>query len=294
MSYLRFGAMIATSTVVMFGLMYLNTYVLDHVAFSEIRAYMAILMGATMAVIMMGYMFAQYPSRRANLAIPAGAALALFLVRSQATVGQVSYMRAMIPHHSIAILTSNRATITDPRVRALADESIEAQEREIAEMRYLIAAFDGEIDAPPHVALEPEAPVVSGAAEALAHADASSLAPAPLEPVEIARAQSGTPSCTFHYTADSPPVLTVHARADGQVEGVRKLNGTLIPLRAQSPADPPLVAGVDLAGNGVTMAVTPAPGNPDVNGAGGLRADLLFALDEARTAGYRGVYRCRA
>jgi hypothetical protein len=93
MSHLRFGAMIATSTVVMFGLMYLNTFALDHVAFSETRATMAVLMGATMAVIMMGYMFATYPSRRANLAIIAGAvlvfALALFLVRSQATVGHI-------------------------------------------------------------------------------------------------------------------------------------------------------------------------------------------------------------
>src|SRR5690606_13396815 len=50
-----------------------------------------------------------------------------------------SYMRAMIPHHSIAIMTSERAQIRDPRVRKLADEIIEAQRREIAEMRYLIA-----------------------------------------------------------------------------------------------------------------------------------------------------------
>src|SRR3546814_7149385 len=47
-------------------------------------------------------------------------------------------MRAMIPHHSIAIMTSDRAQIRDPRVRKLADEIIEAQRREIAEMRYLI------------------------------------------------------------------------------------------------------------------------------------------------------------
>ena len=148
MSYLRFGAMIATSTVVMFILMYLNTYALEHVFMSETRVYMAFVMGAAMAVIMLAFMLGMYKDRMANLAIFAGAILvfagALFLVRSQATVGQVSYMKAMIPHHSIAIMTSKRAQITDPRVRKLADEIIAAQQREIAEMRYLIAELEGE------------------------------------------------------------------------------------------------------------------------------------------------------
>ncbi|MFN3573293.1 DUF305 domain-containing protein [Phenylobacterium sp.] len=148
MSYKRFFAMIATSTVVMFGLMYLNTYRLEHVLFSETRVYMAILMGATMAVIMLGFMLGMYKNRAANIAIFAGAAVvfagSLFLVRSQATVSQVSYMRAMIPHHSIAIMTSERAQITDPRVRKLADEIIAAQRREIAEMKYLIAELEKE------------------------------------------------------------------------------------------------------------------------------------------------------
>lgn len=141
-SYLRFAAMIATSTVVMYGLMYLNTYQLDHVTFSETRAYMAVIMGATMAVVMMAYMMGMYPSAGLNIGIMIGAvivfAIALYLVRSQQTVDDVSYMKAMIPHHSIAILTSERARISDPRVRELADEIIEAQRREIDEMRNLI------------------------------------------------------------------------------------------------------------------------------------------------------------
>ena len=148
MSYKRFFAMIATSTVVMCGLMYLNTYRLEHVLFSETRVYMAILMGATMAVIMLGFMLSMYKNRAVNIAIFAGAVVifagSLFLVRSQATVSQVSYMRAMIPHHSIAIMTSERAQITDPRVRKLADEIIAAQRREIAEMKYLIAELEKE------------------------------------------------------------------------------------------------------------------------------------------------------
>lgn len=147
-SYGRFGAMIATSTVVMYGLMYLNTYQLDHIFFSETRLYMALIMGATMAVIMLSFMLRMYTNRSANLGIFAGSVLlfviALWLVRSQATVDDVSYMRAMIPHHSIAILTSENANITDPRVRELADGIIETQREEIAEMKRLIAALENQ------------------------------------------------------------------------------------------------------------------------------------------------------
>lgn len=146
MKYSRFAAMIATSTVVMFGLMYLNTYALAHVRFSETRLYMALVMGATMAVIMLAYMLSMYKNRRINIGIFAGSvvvfAVSLWLVRSQATIGDVAYMKAMIPHHSIAIMTSERANITDPRVRELADGIIETQREEIAEMNRLIADIE--------------------------------------------------------------------------------------------------------------------------------------------------------
>lgn len=146
-SYGRFAAMIATSTVIMYGLMYLNTYQLDHVYFSETRVFMAIYMGAVMAVIMLGYMLNMYKNSRANIGILLGAiavfAGALWLLRSQATVGDVAYMKAMIPHHSIAILTSKRAQIKDPRVRELADGIIETQVREIAEMKALVRDLEG-------------------------------------------------------------------------------------------------------------------------------------------------------
>lgn len=146
MSYRRFAAMIATSTIVMFGLMYLNTYALSHVEFSQTRTWMAVVMGAVMAIIMLGFMWGMYPNRRANLGIVAGAFIvfagALWLVRSQETVGDVAYMKAMIPHHSIAIMTSERAHIRDPEVRRLADRIIDAQIREIAEMQRLVARLE--------------------------------------------------------------------------------------------------------------------------------------------------------
>ena len=144
--YAKFGAMIVTSTVVMYGLMYLNVYEWDHVFFSQTRAYMALVMGAAMAFIMLAFMLKMHANRRANIAIFAGSlvtfALALWLVRSQRTVGDVSWMRAMIPHHSIAVLTSERARISDPRVRALADQIIESQRKEIDEMNALIKELE--------------------------------------------------------------------------------------------------------------------------------------------------------
>ena len=154
MSYARFGAMIATSTLVMFVLMYLNTYQWSHVRFSETRAYMALVMGAAMAVVMLSFMLGMYKSVKWNIGIYLGAivvfAMALGLVRTQVTVEDQSYMRAMIPHHSIAILTSENAQIEDLRVRELADEIISAQRTEIKEMEWLIddIAANGVADTP--------------------------------------------------------------------------------------------------------------------------------------------------
>lgn len=152
MAYRRFGLMIATSTVVMYGLMYLNTYDTSHIWWSQTRAWMALLMGATMAMVMLGFMWSMYRQLQWNLLILGGAVAAfagsLWLVRSQATVGDVSYMKAMIPHHSIAIMTSRRAEISDPRVRELANGIIDAQVREIGQMEALIADIEKHGDAP--------------------------------------------------------------------------------------------------------------------------------------------------
>lgn len=143
-SYARFFAMIGTSIVVMFFLMYVHSYqVLEHARFSDTRVYMALIMGAAMMVIMLAFMLNMYKNRKANIAIFLSAILlfgaALGLVRSQVFVNDVDWMEGMIPHHSIAILTSERAQIDDVRVRELADEIIEAQRREINEMDWLIA-----------------------------------------------------------------------------------------------------------------------------------------------------------
>jgi hypothetical protein len=145
--YLTFTAMIATSTVTMFLLTYTNAFAWDHVRFSEERLYMALLMGSAMALIMLGFMWGMmYSNAKVNVVIIAVALViggsALWLSRSQALVDDAAYMKGMIPHHSIAILTSERAEIDDVRVRRLADGITEAQRREIKEMDWLLADID--------------------------------------------------------------------------------------------------------------------------------------------------------
>jgi Na+/proline symporter len=175
MSYTRFGLMILVSTLVMYVLMYLNTYGVAHVAWSQTRGWMALLMGGVMAIIMMTFMWGMYERKALNWGIVAGAfvvaAGSLWFVRSQATVDDVAYMKAMIPHHSIAVLTSSEANIRDPRVRRLADQIIEAQMQEIAEMRALIADLQARppaADAPNLAPLDANAvPVEEAVAQAL-------------------------------------------------------------------------------------------------------------------------------
>jgi uncharacterized protein (DUF305 family) len=144
--YRNFVLMIAVSSLLMYGVMYLNTWRASDVWFSWSRLFMAMIMTGTMSLVMLGFMRHMYRDRHAN-AIIAMVGLGLIvagtaLVRTQATVGDVAYMKAMIPHHSIAVLTSNRARIRDARVRKLADGIIESQEREIRQMEALVADIE--------------------------------------------------------------------------------------------------------------------------------------------------------
>lgn len=148
-SYTKFVLMLAASFVAMYITMYLNTYSIDHVYFSLTRFYMGCLGISTMAIIMFVAMRDMYKNKKKNIAIVAGSIVlfisALALVRAQSPfIKDVLWMKAMIPHHSIAILTSERAAIKDPEVRKLADEIIEAQRREIAEMKEMISRLQNE------------------------------------------------------------------------------------------------------------------------------------------------------
>lgn len=147
-NYGKFGIMILTSTFLMYWLMFLNVFQFEHITLSETRIYMALIMGSVMAIVMMSFMWPMYKNKKVNSIILAGSAvifaLSLWLVRSQVLIEDTGWMKAMIPHHSIAILTSERANISDPRARELADTIIKTQREEIAEMQRLIEELENE------------------------------------------------------------------------------------------------------------------------------------------------------
>lgn len=286
MSYIRFGLMIVTSTVVMFVLMYLNTYAWEHVFFSETRTYMAIMMGATMAVIMLAYMLGMYSNKMLNIAIFVGSvvvfALSLWLVRSQVTVSGPSYMRAMIPHHSIAIMTSERAQIRDPRVRKLADEIIEAQRREIAEMRYLISEVsDGNVVESIYQDPAAEPGTVE---DALSNTLISTLDLAPMPEAEADRVVSAADRCTFNRSPETDPVLWT--AEDGSAAAM-KLNGVLINLDTDGEARN---GAADFSAPGTSVSVRPLGAEADWR----QNAELILRLDQGFEVGYRGFYACGA
>jgi hypothetical protein len=146
MSWGRFAAMIAASTVIMFFLMYQLVYAADHATFSLNRLLSAVIMGAVMTGVMLGFMWKMYEGQGMKVAILGVAVVAAVTLlatnRSQALVGDTAFMKAMIPHHSIAINNARKARISDPRVRELADKIITSQVREIAEMKILIRDID--------------------------------------------------------------------------------------------------------------------------------------------------------
>ena len=140
-TYLRFAAMILTSMVVMYFVMFASVWEWTHIRFSESRVFMAVTMGGTMALVMLAWMLGMYKNTKGNIAVVAGSVLliggGITLDRSQATVDDVDFMTAMIPHHSMAITRSERFQNVDIRVCELAVEISEAQRREIDEMDWL-------------------------------------------------------------------------------------------------------------------------------------------------------------
>jgi hypothetical protein len=161
-TYLRFAAMILTSMVVMYFVMFAGSWEWSHIRFSQSRIFMAITMGGTMGLVMLAWMLGMYRSTKGNIAVVAVSLLliggGIALDRTQATVNDTSFMRGMIPHHSLAITRSERFQNEDVRVCELAVEISEAQRREIDEMDWLIR--DIEENGPATTAAEAEARAV--------------------------------------------------------------------------------------------------------------------------------------
>jgi len=145
-NYKKFALMLFISFVAMYAIMYLNVDQFDHVYINMTRFYMTLLMISAMALIMLGMMKMMYKNKKLNTIIVtfsiAVFILALAGVRTQTAIGDVQYMKGMIPHHSIAIMTSKNAHLKDPEVKKLAQSIIDAQEKEIAQMKAMLARLD--------------------------------------------------------------------------------------------------------------------------------------------------------
>lgn len=146
MSWGRFAGMIAVSTVIMFFLMYQLVYSSDHLMFSVNRLVASLVMACVMSIVMLAFMWSMYKGQGTRIAVLVVAALLgivlLAVNRNQSLIDDTRFMQSMIPHHSIAINNARKASISDPRVRKLADEIIESQVREIAEMKLLLADIE--------------------------------------------------------------------------------------------------------------------------------------------------------
>lgn len=146
-NYNKLVWMLVLSFIIMYGVMFLNVTELDHIYFSSTRTYMSLLMISPMAVVMLVMMPAMYKNRKLNTIIIVLSVVvfstALTFLRFQIPIGDEQYMKAMIPHHSSAILTSQNAAISDPEVKKLAEDIIKTQEREITQMKAMLERLEG-------------------------------------------------------------------------------------------------------------------------------------------------------
>jgi hypothetical protein len=288
MMYGNLLAMVATSTVLMYVFKYFNTYRWDDVWLSETRLYMAVMMGGMMLAVMLSFMLHMYKTRWVNWTIYAASSvlilLGLFLVRSQVTIQDVSWMKSMIPHHSIAVLTSERAELSDPRVVKLSHEIIAAQEKEIAEMAYLIRELKrgGEVGPDfPTGLMDGPAPVGT-LEEALRRPAIATIDPSGMTEAEVSSVLGGPPVCVYRFSEGQATILAFGA--DGT--GVMKVTGQLVPLTVSDPAAIPAGVVAATEGGGASVSVRRAVEGTD--------AEMIFEMttEPALRAGYMGVYLC--
>ena len=285
--YGRLLAMVVTSTVVMYFFMYLNIYRWEDFKLSETRFFMSTLMFGTMLAIMLAFMLHMYKNKAVNTAIFAASFLlfliGLYFMRSQVTVEDKSWMKSMIPHHSIAIMVSERADLTDPRVKKLAKEIIAAQEKEIAEMEYLIEVLGEEGEADESFPLgEAAGPTPVGTlAEALARPAIASLDASGMTDEEVARVVPAA-TCSFRFSEGQQTQVALNAEG----KGVMKIAGQLVPLTRVVASDGAKTIGLTAEGAQLTIRPTDDKGS----------ANLVLNVETKRPlrVGYAGYYACAA
>lgn len=142
MTYPKFFFMLALSFLIMYAVMFLNVDSADHIYLSLTRTYMSLLMVSPMALLMLLMMWKMYPKKRLNMFIVVFSitifAISLTSLRKQVLVDDAQYMKAMIPHHSSAIMTSKNAELNDPELKTLSQQIIRSQEKEIIQMKNIL------------------------------------------------------------------------------------------------------------------------------------------------------------
>lgn len=147
-NYRSFLLMLLVSFIIMYSVMFLNVDKFEHIYISTTRVYMALLMVAPMAILMLLLMPGMFSNKGYNAAISISSLvvfiLALTFLRNQTFVTDEAYMKAMIPHHSSAILVSKEANIKDPQLKKLSENIISSQEKEISEMKQMLKRMKNE------------------------------------------------------------------------------------------------------------------------------------------------------
>lgn len=145
-NYKKFGLMMLVSFIIMYAIMFANVDLFEHIMLSNTRTYMTLLMVAPMAISMLLFMLSMYKNKKINTIILSVASIVLIgsfiMLRKQTFISDIQYMKAMIPHHSSAIMTSQNADLKDPEVKKLAEDIIEAQKREITKMNAAIKRLE--------------------------------------------------------------------------------------------------------------------------------------------------------
>jgi len=141
--YVLFGLMMALSYLLMFGFMYAMVDRLSEIYPNLNQAYMTGLMVAPMAALEILLMNSMYPDKKLNVIIIAVSAALLMIcwfgIRDQWGVGDKSFLRSMIPHHSGAVLMYRKASIEDAEIKKLCAQIVSGQNREIDQMRNILA-----------------------------------------------------------------------------------------------------------------------------------------------------------
>lgn len=145
-TYGKLAVTLIISFVIMYLVMFLNMDKIEDYHTSITRIYMTFLMISPMAILMILRMKMMYKNRKINVAIIISSVVifvfSLIGLRTQTPVGDIQYMKAMIPHHSSAIMTSKNANIKDAEVRKLADSIIKSQEKEINQMNKILKRLE--------------------------------------------------------------------------------------------------------------------------------------------------------